>query len=221
MPVLVLSALLTGAFAVAALGLEFEDSVRSMRPEGSPAVEFREEVARRFGSGFGHMMLLIRSDSAEEVLHLADIAAARAAELVEQGVLTGVDSVASVLPSPARQDEVLAVLRQARGDGFDPQERRERFVEALDRAGLRAPPFAAGLDLFEEAVSIDRRIEIAELEAEPQSRRLLDRYLRRAGDEWQTVVYLYPPPKVWRREAPPQVDRACRGARPAGDADGQ
>ena len=54
-------------------------------------------------------------------------------------------------------------------------------------------------------MSIDRPIGVADLEGQPQSRRLLERYVRRVGDEWQTVVYLYPPPTVWRREAPPQA----------------
>ncbi len=204
-PVLWTSVGVTVVAGLLATGLRFEDSVKSMRPEGSEAVEFREEVAKRFGSGLEHMMLLIRADTAEEVLRLADEASERAEVLVEEGVLTGVDSVASVLPSPARQQEVLSSLEAARGAGFSAAEARQDFVLALDRAGLRAEPFADGLDLFEQAVGIDRPIDLAELQEEPQSRVLLERYLRRDGDEWQTVVYLYPPPEVWRREPPPRA----------------
>jgi predicted RND superfamily exporter protein len=209
-PVLAASAVVTVAATVAAFGLRFEDSVRSMRPEGSQAVEFREEVAERFGSGLEHMMLIIRGDSAAEVLRLADQASRRAEALVEEGVLTGVDSVASVLPSPARQAEILAGLERARDAGFQASAARARFEEALDEAGLRAEPFAAGLDLFEEALGIDRPIDLAALESEPQSRHLLERYLRHTplpdgSEEWQTVVYLYTPPMLWRREAPPQA----------------
>jgi predicted RND superfamily exporter protein len=204
-PVLVASLLVTGALGYLALGLRFEDSVRSMRPEGSPAVEFREEVAQRFGSGFESMMLLIRGDSLEEVLDTAHAAASRARDLVDQGVLTGVDSVASVFPPLSRQQAVIDWLEQARADGLDPVEVRQRFAAAAQRRGLRLEPFEPGLAMFAEAVSLSRPMSVEDLEASPQSRRLLERYLRQSDGEWQTVVYLYPPPKIWRREPPPQV----------------
>jgi len=204
-PVLVTGLLVTLGLGYMALGVRFEDSVRSMRPEGSPAVEFREEVARRFGSGFESMMLLIRGETPEDVLALADAAAARARELVVEGVLTGVDSVAAVVPPLERQREVLEWLEAARQDDLDPQRVRAGFEKAALAAGLRVEPFEPGLELFERAVSIAEPIRIEELEASPQSRRLLERYLRRRGDGWQTVVYLYPPPNIWRRQPPRQV----------------
>jgi predicted RND superfamily exporter protein len=204
-PVLAAGLLVTLGLGYLALDVRFEDSVRSMRPEGSPAVEFREEVARRFGSGFESMMLLIRGETPEDVLALADAAAERARTLVEEGVLTGVDSVAAVIPPLESQREVLEWLRQARQGDLDPVSVRAGFKLAAVDAGLRVGPFEPGLELFERAVSIAEPIRIEELEASPQSRRLLERYLRRSDDGWQTVVYLYPPPKIWRRQPPPQI----------------
>ena len=138
------------------LGVRFEDSVRSMRPEGSPAVEFREEVARRFGSGFESMMLLIRGETPEEVLaHRSMPRRRRARELVDEGVLTGVDSVAAVVP-PA-----------GCASGGDSTGSRTPVRNVLTRAacapgsswrqstpGCGWSRSSQGLDLFEEAVSI-------------------------------------------------------------------
>ena len=204
-PVLIASFVLTLVFGYAALDLRFEDSVRSMRPQGSEAVAFREEVAERFGSGFEYMMLLVRGESLDEVLATTERAAQAARALVEEGVLTGVDSISTVLPSASRQREVLDWLSRAREGELDPPQIRSRFEESLVRAGLRPEPFGEGLDLFEAALSVSDPIQIDEIEAEPQSRRLIERYLRQAGTEWRSVVYLYPPPKVWRRDAPPQA----------------
>jgi len=204
-PVLGASLVVTLIFGYLALGLRFEDSVRSMRPEGSEAVEFREEVAERFGSGFESMMLLIEGQSPEEVLELVDDAAMRAQALVEAGVLTGVDSVSSVIPPLAQQRRVLDWLAEARQDRLDPARIRASFVSSADAAGLRVEPFENGLDLFVEAVSVSSPIDIPELERSPQGRHLLNRYLRRIDGGWQSVVYLYPPPRIWRREPPPQV----------------
>lgn len=204
-PVLFAGLVVTLALGYLALGVRFEDSVRSMRPEGSPAVEFREEVAERFGAGFESMMLLIRGETVEEVLALADAAADGARQLVAEGILNGVDSVAAVLPPLERQQDVLAWLETARQGDLAPGRVRAGFERAVLAAGLRVEPFEPGLDLFERAVSIAGPIRIEELEASPQSRRLLQRYLRRNGDEWQTVVYLYPPPEVARREPPSRV----------------
>lgn len=204
-PVLVAAGGLTAVAATLALQVRFEDSVRSMRPEGSPAVEFRAEIAERFGSGFEHMMLLIRGETADEVLKLADRTARRAEPLIAEGVLSGVESVSSVLPSPARQEQVLAWLEQARRDGLDPGRIRGRFEIALERQGVRSEPFDEGLDLFEQAMSIRQPIDIEELEEDPQSRRVLDRYLRHDADGWQSVVYLYTPAGTGRRGPPTEV----------------
>jgi predicted exporter len=203
--VLGLSLAVTAIFGYLALGLKFEDSVRSMRPEGTHAVEFREEVAERFGSGFESMMLLVEGDSAEEVLELVDRAAAAARELVREGVLTGVDSVSSVVPPRAQQQQVLDWLAEERQTRLAPERVRASFARSAGEAGLRVEPFEAGLDLFVEAISVTEPIDVEELQRSPQSRHLLERYLRQVNGGWQSVIYLYPPPRIWRREPPPQA----------------
>ena len=67
-PVLVASGVVTVAAVLSATRLEFVDSIRSMRPEGTRGMVVQDEVVERFGSGFDYMMLVITADDEERVL---------------------------------------------------------------------------------------------------------------------------------------------------------
>ncbi len=200
-------ALITAAAGVAAVGVRFEDSVSSMRPRGNPAVELREEVANRFGFGFEQMMLIVDDESFEKTLATVDRAAAAAQELVGTGVLTGVDHIGSLLPPLARQRAALEWLAELRASGVDAERVRTVFRSALIEAGLRYEPFEQGLELFVQALGRTAPIGVDDIDASSQAAGLLERYLKRTPDGWKSAVYLYPPPRVWRREPPPDAVR--------------
>ncbi len=196
---------ITLAAGVAALGVRFEDSVSSMRPEGNPAVALREEVANRFGFGFDQMMFVIDGESFAETLDSVDRAAAGGRQLVADGVLTGVDSIGSLLPPLSRQKASLAWLEQRRASGLDADRMRTVFAEALAAEGLRLEPFAEGLELATQALSRQGPIDVGELEGSSQAAGLLGRYIQQGEDGWKSAVYLHPPPRIWRREPPPSA----------------
>ncbi len=189
--------------AVSALGVRFEDSVSTMRPRGNPAVELREEVANRFGFGFDQMMLVIEGETFEGTLEAVDRAATGAEKLVGEGVLTGVDSIGSLLPPLSRQQASLRWLAERRAAGLVPERVRTVFAGALAAEGLRLEPFAAGLDLSVRALERDRPIAVEELEGSSQAAGLLGRYLKRTENGWKSAIYLHPPPRIWRRAPPP------------------
>ncbi len=199
---LVVGSLITLAAAFAAVGVRFEDSVSSMRPRGNPAVELREEVANRFGFGFDQMMLVIEEESFEAVLETVDRAAAGAQRLVDDGVLTGVDHIGSLLPPLARQRDSITWLDELRQSGMDGERVRSVFRSALVDAGLRYEPFERGLGLFVEALNRTSPIGVDDIDSSSQAAGLLERYIQRTPAGWKSAVYLYPPPRVWRR-APP------------------
>jgi predicted exporter len=203
--VLVLGGIVTLITAALALGLEFHDSVQAMRPTGNPGVAVREEVAERFGLGFEQMMLLLEGESMAEVLDLASTAAELAAELVEDGVLTGYDTVTSLIPPVAVQRENLEWLAAGRAEQFDTRRIREVFASQVTAEGMRLDPFVPGLDLFEQALGRERLLGLEDFQDTPQTERLLERYLTTDGTDWKAVVYLFPPPKIWRRQPPPQT----------------
>ncbi|MGB5514824.1 MAG: MMPL family transporter, partial [Thermoanaerobaculia bacterium] len=189
--------------AWSALQLEFVDSVQSMRPAGNQGSAVRDEVAERFGVGFEQMMLVVHGDSMEEVLSLATQAADGAQDLVQQGVLSGYDSVSSLIPPVPRQRENLAWLADARQGLLDMQRIRRVFAETALEEGLRVEPFESGLELLDKAISRNRTVAMDDFDQVSQARSLLDRYLHETEEGWKSVVYLFPKGTLWRREAPP------------------
>ena len=203
--VLTMAVILTVLASILALRLEFQDSVQAMRPKGNPGVAVREEVAERFGLGFEQMLLLVEGDSMAEVLELASAAAREAEQLVEDGVLTGYDTVTSLIPPVERQQQNLDWLADCRQDRCDWVRIREIFAAQVVSEGMRLAPFVPGLELFQTAVARDQLLGLEDFQDTPQTARLLGRYLTTDGASWRAVVYLFPPPKIWRREAPPEV----------------
>jgi len=189
------------------LQLEFKDSVQAMRPEGQQSGLVRDEVAERFGLGFEQMLLLIRGDALAEVLALAEAATSGARELVDEGVLIGYDSVTAMIPPVERQMTNLEWLRSGRRGLLDPERLRTVFSSEAEREGLRVDPFEPGLQLLTEAMLRDQPIEPVDFRDSRQTEVLLDRFLQQRDEGWQGVVYLNPPPMIWRREPPPGVVR--------------
>ncbi|HEX3129753.1 MAG TPA: MMPL family transporter [Thermoanaerobaculia bacterium] len=205
------TALLIGmALTVAALGLafriEFDESMRTMRPTGNRGIEVAENVGKHFGSGFDSMILIIRGKTLEEVLALSDKAAEGAKRLVSQGVLYGYSGPTSLIPPREHQREALDWLARERASGgLDLDRIRATFASAAADEGLRVEPFEPGFDLLTRAVSLTRPIGLEDFASTQQTKLLLDRYLKKKEDGWKAAVYLYPPANRWRREPPPQA----------------
>jgi hypothetical protein len=208
---LVAGALVTVAAVWGALGLQFEEGMKTMRPEkGNRGIEVGEEVARHFDSGFDAMMLMIRGDDLEEVFERSEAAVEGASRLAREGVLLGYSGLTSILPSPARQRRALEWLERGRASGrLDGGRIAGDFRAALAEEGMRQEPFERGLELFGQALAVEQPVAPEELAADPESGQLLDRYLQRVSAEegggWVSVVYLYPPLNRWRRHPPPQA----------------
>jgi len=149
------------------------------------------------------MMLVLHGDSMEDVLTLATQAADGAQDLVQQGVLSGYDSVSSLIPPVSLQRENLAWLAEARQGPLDMQRIRTVFESTALEEGLRTEPFEPGLDLLDKAISRDRTVAMEDFDEVSQARSLLDRYLHETEEGWKSVVYLFPKGTLWRREAPP------------------
>ncbi len=208
-------AVLTLAALAASRQLTFDESMATMRPTVSQGGRITAEVGRRFGSGFDAMILSLSGGSLDEVLALSERAATAARGLVESGALQGVSAPSSLIPPRDQQLQVLAWLERQRAAALDMGRIRARFGAALRREGLRPEPFAPGLDLLAQALSLTKPIGIADFAQVPQSELLLDRYLKKQPWGWRAAVYLYAPPDGrWRREVPPAVTRLAASLGP-------
>lgn len=205
---LAVGALFTLAAAGVATGLEFEEGMESMRPpEGNRGIAVAAEVAERFDSGFDSMMLVVRGDDLDTLFERIHEGTAMARQLVDEEVILGYGALDTLVPSPQSQREAIEWLERGRQSGLLDEERiAADFRAALAAEGLRAEPFERGLELFGRALE-PREVTGPEglADAGSQAGRLLDRYLQRDGDGWVSVVYLYPPRNIWRREPPPRA----------------
>ena len=212
--VMTVGALITLVAFVFSFRLEFQESTTTMRPAGNRGIEVSREVGQRFGSGFDYMMLVARGANEEQVIATAGRAADKAEEMVESGVLYRYSAITSLIPPPQRQAAVLDWLDREHDGVLDFARIESTFRAALADEGLRAAPFDRGLSLLRSALQPHAPITAVDLAKNPQTEKLLERYLQPDGEGgWLSVVYLYPPENLWRREAPPEALRGGGGAR--------
>ncbi len=198
-----IAALLTVAGLAAIPHLQFDDNVEALRPPGNRGILAQQEVNQHFGAGFDSMSLVLEGETLDEVLALSERAAATGRELVERGLLGGVDAVTSVLPPLAMQNESLAWLERGRADGsLDFPRIRASFERALASEGLRVEPFERGLEVLARTLAPPGPITRESLLEIPQGAALLDRYLRKTDDGWKSVVKVYNLPGRPKREVP-------------------
>jgi uncharacterized protein len=197
-----------------ALRIQFDEDMKTMRPQGNQGIDVTAEVGRTFGSGFDSMTLLLSGNSSEEVLTLAGQAAAGAQKLVDQGVLYGYSGVTSLIPPPSQQQEVLAWLETERHGALDLDRIRATFAQEATKQGMRVEPFAGGLDLLTRAVNLSGPIGVEDFRQSKQTQLLLGRFLKHTDHGWRGAVLLYPPGNKWRREAPPEALKLGRSLGP-------
>jgi predicted RND superfamily exporter protein len=214
-PTLLIGALITLISLALVVHIEFDESMKTMRPKGNRGIDVAEEVGKKFGSGFDSMSVIITGQTPEEVIELSGKAVQGAQRLVQTGTLYGYSGVTSLIPPPTQQREALAWLDEGRRNGaLDLDRIRATFARAAAEEGLRAEGFAPGIDLLSEAVQLKTTVDYASFQGTPQTRLLLERYLRHTDRGWKGAVYLYPPDNRWRREPPPDAVRLAQGLGP-------
>ena len=178
----------------AATNLHFETDFRQLRPPGSRGVAVQAEVGRAFGTGFQSMLIVVSGDSEEELLERVHRASAGARELVERGVLTASDSLATLLPGREEQTAALEWVRE-NSALLDGERVRRVFSAAALEEGLRPAAFERGLELLATAAAADRPIRIDDLAANEQAAKMLRRYVRDDGAGSTALVYLRGEPR--------------------------
>jgi hypothetical protein len=217
--VLAVCTALTIVLAGLAVRIEFEDSIREMRPRGTRNSRIERLMTEHFGSGLDFMMLVLRGESLEEVLELTAEATERVQKIAGSEELVRAESIVSVLPPRQRQVETIAWLDRHR-DLVSVERVRGVFLEAARREGMRPEAFEHGLGLFAQAASVERPISLDDLRVDDASQRLLERFVRHTPQGWTSIVYLYPPPQRWKREAPPSLRRLTADLGPAAELTG-
>ncbi|HZF09840.1 MAG TPA: MMPL family transporter [Thermoanaerobaculia bacterium] len=215
LPALGIGLVVTLGMLAAASRVQFDESMKTMRPKGNRGIDVSVEVASHFGSGFDSMILVLSGATPEEVIDLSDRAAAGAQKLIDQGVLYRTSGVTSLIPPPRHQAEALDWLERQRGGALDFARIRATFGQALAEQGLRAAPFAPGLDLLGRAINLTGPIGLADFDSTQETRLLLGRYLKKTDSGWRAALYLYPPGNRFRREPPQEAVALAHDLGPA------
>jgi len=201
---------ITAAALAVSFRIRFDESMRTMRPQGNRSTDVTAEVGRKFGSGFNAMILLVSGSSPGQVVELAARGTEEARKLVDAGLLNGFSGVTSLIPPPEQQQAVLAWLQRERNGALDLARIRASFAAAAVREGLRVEPFETGFELLDKAIHLSGPIGVADFRDSKQAQLLLGRFLKATERGWKGAVYLYPAGTKWRREAPPQALELAR-----------
>lgn len=197
-----LVAVLAGAAALAPR-IRFDDDVRHLRSPSNQGVEIQEQVAEAFGLSFTAMMVRVEGATTTEALDRMQQVVRLLDPLVADGVLSSYESLANLVP-PSEQQEAAREWLRARPNLVDQDRLVSRFRSALVRHGLRPEAFEPGLALLADALHPEDRVTLSMWEGTPVQQ-MVDRSLYEGQGVSSTVINVYSPPGLWRREAPPQL----------------
>lgn len=183
--------------------LTFDDDVRHLRSAANRGFLVQEEVAQAFGQTFAAMS--VRLEAAEELTLLRKTQAfvEKLRPLQEAGVVAGVGSIAALVPPLSQQERALGWLRE---QNLNPQLVVTHLRQALEEEGLVVEAFQRGLELVERMLSPKAPVSYQMWQGTPLEQ-LAQRFLHHGKGYVSTLVQIYPPPRQWRREAPPELVR--------------
>ncbi|HXI02397.1 MAG TPA: MMPL family transporter [Candidatus Saccharimonadales bacterium] len=211
---------LTGAL-LAALGFSawmvpFSDSVEDLRSPDNRGALVTQKVARKFGGNLSVMMAIIKAPTVQDALDKMKTVATRAQPWLDDGTLSGVDSLIQYLPPASDQEVMIEALHEGSGDpdGVFSADRIARALHReLDRQGFRVQAFDEYLPELRSMLEVDAPVGVAQLKGE-QLASLLGRYLRKGGKGYHAAFYFYLDHDRWKRSPPPGFAEAISAGDP-------
>ena len=181
--------------------LEFSDNIENLRAKGNQGVAYQALVTRKFGQSFGFMMYVVEAKDLDGVLRKTQDAARELKGEVDHGPLSSFQSIASFLPPPSQQAEILARLRAGRNDVFSLERISAALHKALAANGFRPDAYDHFLGLFGQALNPPGPVGPEDIHDERVAA-LLRRFLKRTDGGYISVTYLYPRGGNWHRNVP-------------------
>jgi uncharacterized protein len=190
--------------------LKFNDTIENLRAKGNQGVEYQALVTRKFGQSFGFMMYVVQAKDLDGVLRKTQDAARELQAKVDHGPLASFQSIASFLPPPSQQEQILARLRAGRNDVFSIERISATLHRALAANGFRPDAYDGFLRLFAQALQPPGPVGPGDIHDERLAA-LLRRFLKKTDGGYISVTYLYPKGGSWKRFVPRDlVDLADR-----------
>ncbi len=166
--------LATAGLALTATAASYNESVIELRSQDNPAILAQEQLMEAFDTRFTPFLVRVDGEDEGETLERAIRVDAELQRLVQEGELVRRESISSLLPSAARQQEVLERIAEwpALVDGF-----ADRFTASLMRNGLNPKAFEQGIAETAAALHQSRPLRLAD-HVDGRMAPLLGRYFR-------------------------------------------
>ncbi len=190
--------------AIGATRVEFNDDAARLRPAGTAAVSAQERAGRIFGRNANVAMLVADGATAGEALARSRATLPLLEQLARTRRIGGFDSIAGVVPSMPQQEQALARMRQLPPSAFDPERIARTLASAAAENSFHAGAFDAFTAALRTAISVREPMDPGALD-DPLLTRLSSRFLRRHGNAWYSVSYVYPPEGGWADRVPREL----------------
>lgn len=195
-------ALLLSGFA--ATGLRYEDDAGKLRSGGNAGVLAQELVSEKFGSGMSSLMAVSEAPTSEEALAGSDRTLPLLDQLVAEGTIGGYQSLATFVPSPSRQEMVIAALGEGRDSLFDADRIEKSLRRAVAESGFREGAWDDYMVGFRQALETRKTIDVTAMEL-PGISSFVDRFLHATEDGWMSVSWVYPSGISWPDGVPDEL----------------
>ena len=206
--VLAAAGVVTVLAVVALFWLRFDDDVRNLRSPSNQGVAVQERVAKAFGLSFNAMMIRLETADVHEAITRVQQLTPGLDALVEAGVISSYESLATLVPPRAAQERALIWLAAHR-ELTDPVRVTRELETAFDAAGLVPQAFAPGLATLDEALRPEGPVSLEVWQGTPVQQ-FIQRSLHRTDGTVTTVINVFSPPGKWRRQAPPELAQLVR-----------
>ncbi|MGA7613874.1 MAG: MMPL family transporter [Thermoanaerobaculia bacterium] len=189
---------------VAATKIRFSDNIQDLRAKGNQGVEVQEQLTKKFGQSFDFMMYVVEGKSMDSTLERTQASSADLEQLVQNGTIASYQSIGSLLPTTAQQNQVIRMLHEGRDDTFSFDRISQTFRAALAANGFRPGGWDHYLDLFHQALDPKGPITLESID-DANIQRLASRFVKKTPDGFMSVTYVYPTGGVWERDVPPAL----------------
>jgi len=204
---------LTLVAGVAALQLDFDDSVQALRSQQSEGFRVQQEITEKFGRSLSYMMAIVEAPTETEAVALALKVQDRLQPFIDDGTVSSHDTILAYLPPEDRQREVLQRLAQDTGGTFDAARVRSTFHDALVANDFRVEAYNDFVGRLEGFLGPERPLKMDDLKQRGLDR-LLSRYVMSEPGRVRIVTYLFLTDKRWKREPPPGLVETITGGDP-------
>ena len=195
--VIFLCAAMTLATVAWALQVKLNNDPRRLRPAGQPSLVLEARVQDKMEEGLDTIVVMARSQSAEEALEVQGILLNKFEQAVaENRAIPRYESLASFIPPPSQQKRNLEWIER-RADGIvNPARVEKKLIEALREEGFRVEAFQPGLKMLREMLENREMLTWKQFQETPL-RALGERFLQSKGDAFICASYLHVEPNFW------------------------